>query len=95
MIFNLSRQQIKVLFWLVAIFSGLVVTSWWVFKYLYIDLLFDIYTPALVIAIFLSGGGDSLNPIVYYLAQYAQTFIMFFVVSVVVVKLWGLKKRKR
>ena len=59
------------------------------------DRLFDLYMPALVLAIYFSGNPHNLNEAVAFLAETLQTFLMIFPLAVGIMTARYLALRRR
>lgn len=69
------------------------VSAWWIFGGFLDGWLFALYMPSLAIAIFFSGGPHSINPVIGFIAQLIQTFLMIYVVVMGTIYL-RIKRRK-
>jgi hypothetical protein len=77
--------------WISLTIAVAAVTAWWIWGGFLDGWLYNLYWPSLAVAIALSGNLHDINPVIGFVAQVVQTFLMIYIVALCI----GVIKRSR
>lgn len=84
---------IRLMWWSLAI-AVIAVSAWWIWGGLLEGWLFALYTPAQAVTIFISGNPHNINPVVGFIAQIIQSFLMIYIVAIGIVTTSTMMRRR-
>jgi hypothetical protein len=77
------------------VFALIAVTAWWFWGGLLDDWRFALYHPSFVITVLLSRNAHDINPVIGFIAQVVQTFLMMFFAAAVASSGWRFLRHRR
>ncbi len=87
------RKAASRLAWGSLVIAIVAVSGWWISGRLLDGWLFMLYLPALAVTIYLSGGPHDISPVIGFIAQVIQTFLMIYLIVIGAGAVWYFRRR--